>query len=126
LLDGLALLISEGRASATQTLQRAAKALLTIPAEDVLRWGWMTTAPATALWDEERWRATAERNLRLVRDAGALSEMPVHLSTLGLIEAWMGDFAGAASLITEAESVAAATGSGFPPFTALRLRGPPG
>jgi DNA-binding CsgD family transcriptional regulator len=122
LLDGLALLITDGRASATPTLRPAAKALLSIPAEDVLRWGWMTTGPAIALWDEEGFRATAERNLRLVRDAGALSELPVYLSTLGFPSAWMGDFAGAASLITEAESVAAATGSRFPPFTALRLR----
>ena len=33
-----------------------------------------------------------------------------------------GDFADAASLIADAESVAAATGSRFPPFAALRLR----
>ncbi|HEY2435674.1 MAG TPA: AAA family ATPase [Solirubrobacteraceae bacterium] len=122
LLEGLALLISDGHASATPTLRRAAKALLTIPAEDVLRWGWITTGAWFALWDEEGLRATAERNLRLVRDAGALSELPVYLSALGEASAWMGDFAGAASLITEAESVAAATGSRFPPFTALRLR----
>ena len=122
LLDGLALLITDGRACATPTLQRAAEALLSIPAEDVLRWGWMTTGPAIAVWDEVRFRATAERNLRLVRDAGALSELPVYLSTLGITTTGMGDFAGAASLITEAESVAAATGSRFPPFTALRLR----
>ena len=122
LLDGLALLITEGRAPATPRLQRAAKALLSIPAEDVLRWGWMASTAAIAVWDEEGYRAIAERNLRLVRDAGALSELPVYDAELGLIEAWMGDFAGAASLITEAESVAAATGSRYPPYTALRLR----
>jgi DNA-binding CsgD family transcriptional regulator len=122
LLDGLALLITDGPAAATPTLRRAAKALLSIPTEDVVRWGWMTPTAATALWDAEVWRATAERNVRLVRDAGALSELPVHLSALGTASAWIGDFAGAASLITEAENVAAATGSRYPPLTALRLR----
>jgi hypothetical protein len=38
LLDGLALLGTDGRAAATATLQRAAKALADIPVEDVLRW----------------------------------------------------------------------------------------
>jgi hypothetical protein len=122
LLDGLALLITDGRASATPTLQRAAKALLSIPTEDVLRWGWMATGAAIIVWDVDGLRATAERNLRLVRDAGALSELPVHLSSLATASAWMGDFAGAALLLTEGENVAAATGSRYPLFTKLRLR----
>jgi ATP/maltotriose-dependent transcriptional regulator MalT len=52
----------------------------------------------------------------------ALLELPLHLSALGLASAWMGDFAGAASNIAEADSVAAATGSHFAPYTLLRLR----
>jgi len=40
---------------------------------------------------------------------------------LCLTSTWMGDFAGAASLIAEAEGVAAATGSHFDPSAALRL-----
>ena len=39
LLDGLALLTTEGLAAAAPTLQRAAKALADMPDEDVLRWG---------------------------------------------------------------------------------------
>jgi hypothetical protein len=61
-------------------------------------------------------------NLRLVRDAGALSELPLFLDSFGVTSAWMGDFAGAASLLAEAESIAATTGSMSPPFTKLRLR----
>jgi ATP/maltotriose-dependent transcriptional regulator MalT len=41
---------------------------------------------------------------------------------LGMATAWMGDFADVASLVAEVESVAAATGSRFPPYTLLRLR----
>ncbi|MGO9221625.1 MAG: hypothetical protein ACLP5E_28270 [Streptosporangiaceae bacterium] len=35
---------------------------------------------------------------------------------------WTGDFAGAASLVAEIDSVAAVTGSRFPPYVLLRLR----
>src|SRR6187397_1025100 len=62
------------------------------------------------------------RQVQLVRDVGALAELPIHLATLASTRAWMGDFAGADALMAEAESVAAATGSRFSPYTALRLR----
>jgi ATP/maltotriose-dependent transcriptional regulator MalT len=122
LLDGLALLTTDGHAAATPTLQRAATALLDIPLEDILRWGWMATAASNAVWDNDGARAISARQVQLVRDAGALAELPLHLSALGIANAWTGDFAGAASNIAEADSVAAATGSRFFPWALLRLR----
>ena len=122
LLDGLAVLTTNGRDAATSTLQRAAKVLISIPVADVLRWGWAAVSASGAVWDFEGMRAISMRQVELVRDAGALSELPVHLSALGMVTTWMGDFASSASLIAEAESVAAATGSYFPPHIALRLR----
>jgi DNA-binding CsgD family transcriptional regulator len=122
LLDGLALLTTDGRAAAAATLQRAAKSLTGIPVEDVLRWGWAATGASNAVWDPEATHVIAARQVRLVRDAGALAELPIHLATLGLIKAWMGDFAGAAALIEESDSVAAATGSPIAPYTLMRLR----
>jgi DNA-binding CsgD family transcriptional regulator/tetratricopeptide (TPR) repeat protein len=122
LLDGLALLATEGRAAAAPTLQYAAESLTSIRADDVLRWGWAATAASDAVWDDEGTRAICARNVQLVRDAGALAELPIHLAALGLARAWAGDFADAASLIAESESVAAATGSPIAPYTLLRLR----
>ena len=122
LLDGLALLSTDGHAAATPVLQRAAAALADIPVEDVLRWGWMATAASNAVWDNIGAHAISARQVQLIRDAGALAELPLYLSALGLASAWMGDFAGAASNIAEADSVAAATGSRFAPYTLLRLR----
>jgi DNA-binding CsgD family transcriptional regulator len=122
LLDGLARLTTDGRAVATPTLQRAARALTNIPVADVLRWGWVATGASDAVWDDEGTRAIAERQVQLVRDAGALAELPIHLAALGLGKAWIGDFAGTASLIAESETVAAATGSPIAPYTLLRLR----
>jgi DNA-binding CsgD family transcriptional regulator len=122
LLDGLALLTIEGRTAGTPTLQQAAKALLEISVDDALRWGWMATAASDAVWDNEDMLATAARVLQLVRDAGALAQLPIHLSAVALARAWMGDLAGAASLVEEIDSVVAATGSRLGPGAALRLR----
>jgi DNA-binding CsgD family transcriptional regulator len=123
LLDGLALLITEGRAAATPVLQRVAKAFADIPVDDVLRSGWASAAPAAAVlvWDIDGMLAISERQVQLARDAGALPQLQVHLSTLGVASTWIGDFAAAASAIEEAEIVAAATGSRMAPYTALRL-----
>ena len=121
LLDGLALLTTDGRAAAIPTLQRAAKALTSLPLEDVMRWGWLAPGASAAVWDDEGMLAISTRHVRLVRDAGALAELPIYLSVLGVAIAWIGDFTNAASLITEAESVAAAIGSRFAPSAMVRL-----
>jgi len=121
-LEGLALLTTDGRASATPILQRAAKAVLKLPVEDMLRWGWLAPAASSATWDSEGAVAIYERKVRFVRDAGALGELPIHLHSLALERAWLGDFAGAGLLLAESDSVAAATGSQVPPFAVLRLR----
>ena len=122
LIEGLALLTTDGRAAAAATLRQAAKSLTSIPVEDVLRWGWAATGASNAIWDDEATHVIAARQVRLVRDAGALAELPIHLASLGLMKAWMGDFAGAASLIEEGENVAAATSSPIAPYTSMRLR----
>jgi DNA-binding CsgD family transcriptional regulator len=122
LLDGLALLTTEGHASAISSLQGAAKALADSPVEDVLRLGWAARAASALVWDFEGMLAISARQVQLVREAGALAELPLYLAQLGIARAWMGDFAGAESLVAESSSVAAATGSRFVPYTLLRLR----
>src|SRR2546423_1518386 len=62
------------------------------------------------------------RQARIVREAGALAELPVFLSAVAIDKVWKGDLAGAEVLIAESDRVAAATGSQLPPFAALRLR----
>jgi DNA-binding CsgD family transcriptional regulator len=122
LLDGLARLITDGHAAAIPALQRAAKALADLPVEDLLRWGWMAQSASVTVWDDEASRATCARNVRLVREAGALAELPIHLSGLGIARSWAGDFAGAAAIAAEADSVAAATGGRPAPQAWLRLQ----
>jgi DNA-binding CsgD family transcriptional regulator/tetratricopeptide (TPR) repeat protein len=109
LLDGLVLLTTDGPAAATPLLQRAANALRTIDAEDVRRWGWAAPAASSVTWDYEGTLAIATRNMQIVRDAGALAELPVHVFALSVARTWIGDFAGAEAVVTESESVAAST-----------------
>ena len=121
LLDGLALLITEGHAAAAPRLKQAMQALEDMPVADVLRWGWMAIGPPSATWDHYYWLSIAERQVQELRDAGALAALPVHLTYLGMAIMWTGDFAGAASVIAEMESVSAVTGSRFPPYIIWRM-----
>ena len=122
LLDGVALVITDGHAAAVPTLWRAVVAVADIPIEDVLRWGWMATVASALVWDFDAMHAIAERMVRLVRSAGALAHLPTYLAQVGITTTWMGDFEGAASVVAESDSVAAATGSRIGPYTLLRLR----
>ena len=121
LVDGVTRLTLDGPAAAIRTLQRAAREAVNLPVEDVMRWGWAAVAASNAVWDEELERATLERHIRLLRDVGAIGQLPILLSALGVAVAWTGDFAGAAALIAEGQGVAAATGSPIAPYTALRI-----
>jgi DNA-binding NarL/FixJ family response regulator len=122
LLDGLARLGTDGRAAAIPTLQRAAKAHTDMRMEDVLRWGLFSAQACALLWDVEGMHAISARQVQAARAVGALAQLPIFLNALGIATAWIGDFASAASLIAEADSVAAAIGSPIAPFTELRLR----
>jgi ATP/maltotriose-dependent transcriptional regulator MalT len=122
LLDGLAVLAAEGLAAAAPTLQQAARVIPDMSDDEVLRWGLAATEATAAMWDHEGLLAISLRLVKVVRQAGALAELPLNLYSLGVATTWTGDFAGAAALAAEADSIAAATGSHFPPYTLLRLQ----
>ena len=121
LLDGLALIVTDGHAAAAPKLRRAANALATIPVADVVRWGWLAHAASPLVWDFEGMLAIPARAIRLIREIGAVARLPLPLAVLGAATVWTGDFAGAASLVAEAEALAAATEVRFTPLAALRL-----
>ena len=103
LLDGLALLVTEGRAAAASTLRDAARVFVGQGASsgERLRRGWLASAPSYAMWDNEGTRTVVARQIQLVRDAGALEQLPIYLPRCGTATARAGDFAAAASLIAE-------------------------
>src|SRR4051794_3540762 len=123
LLDGLALLFTEGRTTAAPVLERAAIAFAGSEAstEEVLRWGWLATIGAAVMWDYETCTAVATRAVQLARDSGALAVLAVGVNILGQVVAQGGDFAKAASLVAEADAVNQATGAHVMPYAGLVL-----
>lgn len=119
-LEAFALLSTEGYAVATPVLRRAAKAVLQLPAEDVLRWGWMVASAAQATWDEDV-TTLDERQTQAARDAGALGGLTIPLQSLAQDRAWEGDLAGAARLSEESDSITAAMGVEVAPYARLRI-----
>ncbi|HEV2785349.1 MAG TPA: AAA family ATPase, partial [Solirubrobacteraceae bacterium] len=121
LLDGIALLVTEGRAAAAPMLLRATSAFSgdEVPVDECLRWGWFATAAPNALWDDDGLRAVCARQIQLARDAGALGQLPPHLQALGNSAARAGDFASAAAHIAEASAIIEATGTRQPPNTEM-------
>ena len=121
LLDGLALLVTEGYAAGTPMLRRAVNAFR---AEDIRReqghrWLSLASRVAAFLWDDEAWDAISTRFVQLARDAGALSALPLALTSRAGVHVFAGEFAMAASLIAEVAAVNEATGGSLAPWSAL-------
>jgi hypothetical protein len=122
-LDGLTRLVTDGPAAAAGSLRQAVSAFVDVDigVDEGLRWGWMAQAAASALWDDDVWRALLVRQVRLAPGNGALDQLPIDLGALGTDAAWRGDFAAAAALIAEADAVCEATGSHAAPYAAMML-----
>jgi ATP/maltotriose-dependent transcriptional regulator MalT len=125
LLDGFALVFTEGRPAAAPVLQRAVTAFAgtEVSVEEVLRWGWLATVAAVYVWDYDACLAIATREVEVARDSGALEVLAVGVNILGQALSMGGDFEGAALLIAEANEVREATGTRVAPYGALVLAG---
>jgi len=123
LLEALAVLTTRGRAQAGPLLRQAVQLFAEgdIPVAQRRRWSNVAMAAATTLWDEERWQALLDRELRSVRAEGLLSQLVVWVDSMAFLTVWRGDFAAADSLVAEGQGIAAATGTRFPPFGAVLL-----
>ncbi len=122
-LEGLAMLVTDGPAAAAPALRQAVQVFVSaeITSGDALRWGWIAQAAASALWDDDAWRAMLVRQAGLARDVGALDQLPIDLVAMGTAAAWSGDFEEAAALVAETDAVCDATGSRVAPLAAMLL-----
>jgi DNA-binding CsgD family transcriptional regulator len=118
-------LITEGAKTATPMLKRALRAFRGdgISNDEALRWLWLACATAIYLWDDESWRALSDRYLRLTRDAGALTVLPLALSYCAGCRVYAGEFASAQALGDEARAVSIAISNPDVSISSLFLDG---
>jgi DNA-binding CsgD family transcriptional regulator len=124
LLDGLALLITEGPAAGTPVLRNVVRAFHSddIGTEEGLRWLWLAGRTAGFIWDYEGWDALTTRQIRAAREAGALAHLPLAFSTRVGVHIYAGETRAAASLVEAADALAEATYARIvPPYGALAL-----
>jgi DNA-binding CsgD family transcriptional regulator len=123
LLDALAVRFTDGYSASVPIVQRAVRALCDEPisVQEALRWLWLASTSPSDVWDDERWYVLASRHVRTIREAGALSELPLALNSCVYPYVFAGELAVAASMVEEARTVSEATGSNLAPYGGLAL-----
>jgi DNA-binding CsgD family transcriptional regulator len=111
LLDGLATRFTEGYSAGLPALRTALERFRDVegltPGE--VRWLWLACRLAQDLWDDELWAALATRGLRVARETGALSVLPIAGTYRASLHIHEGEFGAASSLIEEADAITDAT-----------------
>jgi DNA-binding CsgD family transcriptional regulator len=125
LLDGLALLITDGPSVGAPVLKRAVAAFRDedLATEEGVRWLWLAGRAAGFMWDYEGWDALTARQIEVARNVGALAVLPLALSTRVGVHLFAGEPQAAASLVQESEALSTATHSRIVPYNALALAG---
>jgi DNA-binding NarL/FixJ family response regulator len=120
LLDGLALLVTDWT-SGTTVLKQAIKAFRAddVGVDQQLRWSWVAGGAAGVIWDYENWDVLTAREERLVRDAGALTVLPITLSIRAGVRTFAGDVAEAGFLVDQVQVVTDASDNRRFPNAAL-------
>jgi DNA-binding CsgD family transcriptional regulator len=121
LLDGLALLVTDGWAAGTAVLKEAIQAVRDDGGgvAEQLRWSWVAGGAAGVIWDYENWDLLTAREERLARDAGALTVLPITLSIRAGVRALAGDLAEAGFLVDQVQVVTDASDNRRFPNAAL-------
>jgi DNA-binding CsgD family transcriptional regulator len=123
LLDGLALLITDGRAAATPLLKRAIIAFRSpeFPTDEGLRWGWLAGRVAQALWDDESWEVLCIQHVRIARQTGALTALPISLRSRIFVHTFWGELDNGATLAAEARVVSDTTATKLAAYGTVAL-----
>ncbi len=112
LLDGLAIVVTDGRAPAQPSLRRGVDAFLTnqCSVDEWLQWGILVQIAAMALWDFDSWVVLSARHVEFARTSGALSPLSIALDGRGMVATQCGDFEAAHALGAEKDAVNEVTG----------------
>ncbi|WP_250033282.1 helix-turn-helix transcriptional regulator [Paractinoplanes maris] len=124
LLEGLATRYTGGYVAGVAPLRAALEVFGRGAADDpgeVTRWFWLPWLVAGDLWDDETWHGLATRAVRLVREAGALTMLPLALGNRAVVHLHAGEFAAASSLAEEADAITEATGNAPVRYSSILL-----
>jgi len=123
LLDGTAVLITESYPAGAAMLKRAVSAFRAggISPEEELRWLWQACLSAGLIWDFDSWQVLADRQIKVARDAGAVTALPLAFNMRAIQHLFAGEFTAATSLVAQLESVSQAIGISVARHAALGL-----
>ena len=131
LLDGLTARLTGGYSAGLAPLRNAVQALTRLQArsaEDDMFWYllWiecsLTPEPiAPEVWDDRAWDELATRAVEVARDAGAVTALPVALSSKACSDLHTGDFSDAEALKDEGRAISETMGSAVITYTDLVL-----
>jgi DNA-binding CsgD family transcriptional regulator len=123
LLEGLAILFTDGYAAAVAPSRRALTAFTRddLTMDESLRFSWLAAATAASLWDDGDWDVLTRRHLDLAREAGALGALPLALNTRTVLHLFTGDLTAATSLVDETRAITDVTGSTLAPYGEVGL-----
>jgi DNA-binding CsgD family transcriptional regulator len=112
LLDGLATRFSRGYSASLPPLRSALDEFRDVEGltDRDVRWLWLGCRLAQDLWDDELWHVLATRGLRVARETGALSVLPIAATYRAALHVHAGEFGAASALIAEADAITHATG----------------
>ncbi len=118
LLDGLALLIADGHGAGAPLVKRALRAFgaEAMSREEALRWLWLAGRAAVLVWDYESWDTLSARLVQVAREAGALTVLPIALTSRIGVHNFAGELALATSLAEEVNALTEATGGDIAPL----------
>jgi DNA-binding CsgD family transcriptional regulator len=121
LLDGLAMMVIDGREAAAPTLRLAIDDFLNdrVAPGDWIHQGARAALAAFALWDFDNWEQLSTRHMEQARASGALGRLAVALNSQAILKTWCGDFDAAAALVAAQNAVTEATGTRMASYSPL-------
>jgi DNA-binding CsgD family transcriptional regulator len=112
-LDGIATVVTDGRAAGAPSLRRAVAMFLDgqVSDSDWVQWGHLATVAAVMLWDWDSWAVLSTRHVELARASGALASLSIALNGRGVYAAWCGDLEAVTALLAEDNAIKDVIGS---------------
>jgi DNA-binding CsgD family transcriptional regulator len=122
LLEWLAIHYTDGYVAARSAQRKLLTALDADPSPDEqLIWLLLASGATNYAWDDERFEVVTSRHVQLTRNRGALSDIPLALSSRATALMFFGDLAGVEAFVDELQAAHDATGSNLTPYAALGL-----